>query len=63
MKVKGVDKFEYKYEELYSSIKNTENMLNILGREGWEVIELIKPKSNTEPYKAWFKRRIIEIEV
>lgn len=63
MKVKGVDKFEYKYEELYSSIKSTENILNILGREGWEVIELIKPKSNIEPYKAWLKRRIKEIEV
>lgn len=63
MKVKGIDKFEYKYTELFNSIKSTENILNILGQKGWEVIELIMPKSNIEPYKAWFKRKITEVEV
>ena len=63
MKVKGIDRFEYKYTELRNSIKHTENTLNILGQQGWEIIELIKPKSNIEPYKAWLKRKITEVEV
>lgn len=63
MKVKGIDKFEYKYLELFNSIKSTENTLNVFGQNGWEVIELIMPKSNVEPYKAWLKRKIIEVEV
>jgi len=63
MKVKGIDKFEYKYTELFNSIKGTENTLNIFGQSGWEVIELIRPKSNIEPYKAWLKRKVTEVEV
>ena len=63
MKVKGVDKFEYKYTELFNSIKSTENALNILGQNGWEVFDFQKPKSTGDTYKAWLKRKVIEVEV
>jgi len=63
MKVKGIDKFEYKYAELFNSIKSTENALNILGRNGWEVFDFQKPKSTGDIYKAWLKRKVIEVEV
>ena len=61
MIIKETDKFEYKYQEFYNSIKSTENWLNILGSEGWELIELIKPKANGDVHKGWFKRKIIKV--
>ena len=63
MVIKGTDKFEYKYQEFYNSIKSTENWLNILGSEGWELIELIKPKTNGDIHKGWLKRKIRETKV
>lgn len=60
MKLEYTDKFEYKYEPLRSSIESSINALNLLGEQGWELIELIKPKSGIvgELYKAILKRKI-----
>ena len=48
---------------LFNSIKSTENTLNILGQNGWEVFDFQKPKSTGDTYKAWLKRKVIEVEV
>ncbi len=63
MLYKGIDKFEYKFENFWSSIDKTIQRLNILGQEGWEIIELIKPKTIGEQYKGFLKRKITEVEV
>jgi len=63
MVIKGTDKFEYKYQEFYNSVYATEKHLNILGAEGWELIELIKPKVNGDVHKGWLKRKIIETKI
>lgn len=62
MKFQAIDKFEYKYETLYSSIESSINALNFLGEKGWELFELKYPKSAGEPYKALLKRKITEYE-
>lgn len=56
--IQGIDKFEYKYVNLSLSINSSIKNLNSLGQEGWEVIELVKPKSSGDIYNAWLKRRI-----
>ena len=62
MKVQTIDKFEYKYEILYSSLESSINKLNLLGKDGWELFNLKTPKSTGEPYKALLKRRITEYD-
>lgn len=63
MKYQAYDKYEYNYVELYNSIQTTLRSLNLLGQEGWELIELIKPKSSGDIHKAWMKRKITEVEI
>ena len=62
MKLQAIDKFEYRYEPLYSSIESSINILNILGKDGWELFSLKTPKSTGEQYKALLKRRITEYD-
>ena len=62
MKYQAIDKFEYKYVALYSSIEPSVIALNSLGKEGWELIEIKSPKSVGEQYKALLKRKITEYE-
>ena len=63
MTYQGINKYEYKYVILYSSIENSITILNNLGNEGWELIDLFKPSSVGEQYKALLKRQILEINV
>lgn len=63
MKLQGIDKFEYKYVDLYTTFGASVTNLNILGKEGWELFELYHPKSNGDCYKALLIRRITEVEV
>ena len=58
MEYQSFERYEYKYAPLYSSIDTSVNMLNQLGEEGWELIELEKPKSVGEQYKAILKRKL-----
>lgn len=53
------DKFEYKYESLYSSLESSIAALNLLGNDGWELFELIAPDGYGGQYKAILKRKII----
>ena len=61
MKFQTIDKFEYKYEELSSSIHKAIIKLNELGKEGWELIKIENPTSYVG-YKALLKRRITEYD-
>lgn len=63
MIIQGIDKFEYCYIVLKSSIQYTLKDLNKLGQEGWEIVQLEKPKSTGDTYKALFKRKISEVEI
>ena len=63
MKVQYIDKFEYQYTPLYSNIEKSIEFLNRFGDNGWELIDLIKPESTGEQYKAILKRKITEVEV
>jgi len=51
-------KYEYKYVKLRSNIDITIELLNDFGNDGWEVIELEKPKSTGDVYKAFMKRKL-----
>lgn len=57
------DKFEYLFQNLSSSINSTITLLNKLGANGWEVFDFQKPKSTGDTYKAWLKRKVIEVKV
>jgi len=63
MILKGVDKFEYLFQDLSTSIYSTITLLNKLGADGWEVFEFQKPKSTGDTYKALLKRKVIETKV
>ena len=53
------DKFEYNYIKLKSNISNSIEILNNLGQEGWELINLELPKETGDIYKGLLKRKII----
>jgi len=53
------DKFEYNYIKLKSNISNSIEILNSLGQEGWELINLELPKETGDIYKGLLKRKII----
>lgn len=59
MTLEYYDKFEYKYEPLFSSLESSIAALNLRGNDGWELFELIKPNGYGEQYKAILKRKII----
>lgn len=65
MKYVAIDKFEYKYVKLRTSLPGSIDYLNEEGKNGWEVIELFKPNAPIagDVYKALLKRRITEVEV
>lgn len=63
MKYQGIDKFEYQYINLYTTIGASITHLNLLGKEGWELFELIYPKSSGDCYKALLIRKITEVEI
>lgn len=65
MKYQAIDRFEYKYVKLRTTIFASVNILNDEGKEGWELIELTKPIApcNGDVYRGLLKRKITEIEV
>lgn len=65
MKYQAIDKFEYKYIKLRTSLPGSVDILNEEGKNGWELIELIKPSApmGGDVYKALLKRRIMEVEI
>ena len=63
MKITCVDKFEYKYTPLASSWQRSIEILNEFGKDGWEVIELIKGSGAGSQNKAILKRKITEATV
>lgn len=57
-----IEKFEYKYQDIYISNKGIAvKELNKLGKEGWEVINILYTSPNLTTYL--FKRKYYETTI
>lgn len=63
----NMEQFEYKTVEDHYHGFNPESFLNKFGKEGWELVQIIKDK-DPEPssglnYRYYFKRKVITNEI
>ena len=62
MDVQYIDKFEYIYKQFSAySMSKIINEMNELGKEGWELISILKDEIGRSRYI--FKRKIIETKI
>ena len=52
------DKFEYTYVKLGMSPQRSIDILNEMGKEGWELIKLFDPTMGGDIYRGLMKRKI-----